>query len=132
MFGLRATPPMKDGRFDVTGEFAYRRVMGGPLRIVLMPLVVQPSWQDAIDLIRGKAGLCPETRAPEVYGHLGFDMERMVIEQLRKNKLDKPGADPRTPVMVQSFSDTSLRKMHDELQVKLPLVFLISGEGRAA
>jgi glycerophosphoryl diester phosphodiesterase len=91
-----------------------------------------PSWQEAIDMIRGKAGLYPETKAPEVYGRLGFDMESLVIEQLRKNKLEKPGADPRTPVIIQSFSDSSLRKMHDELKVKLPLVFLLSGEGRAA
>ena len=90
-----------------------------------------PSWQEAIDTIRGKAGLYPETKAPEVYGKLGFDMERLVIEQLKKNKLDMPGADPRTPVIIQSFSDTSLRKMHEELHVKLPLVFLLSDEGRA-
>jgi len=85
-----------------------------------------PTWQEAIDEIRGKAGLYPETKAPEVYGSRGFDMERLVLDQLRKNGLDKPGADPRTPVIIQSFSDASLRKMTGELGCRLPKLFLIA------
>jgi glycerophosphoryl diester phosphodiesterase len=84
-----------------------------------------PTWQEAIDLIRGKAGLYPETKAPEVYGSRGFDMEKLVIETLQKNKLDQPDADPKTPVIIQSFSPESLRKMRFELKTKLPLVLLI-------
>ncbi len=81
-----------------------------------------PSWQEAIDLIRNKAGLYPETKAPEVYGKRGFNMEKLVLEQLRKNKL--PNA--KTPVIIQSFSPESLQKMKLELKTKVPLVFLIS------
>ena len=44
-----------------------------------------PTWQEAIDLIRGKAGLYPETKGPDVYGSRGFDMEALVIAQLKKN-----------------------------------------------
>jgi glycerophosphoryl diester phosphodiesterase len=84
-----------------------------------------PTWQEAIDLIRGKAGLYPETKAPEVYGNRGFDMEKLVIDALLKNKLDQPTADPKTPVIIQSFSPESLRKMRFELKTKLPLVLLI-------
>ena len=84
-----------------------------------------PSWQEAIDLIRGKAGLYPETKAPEVYGSRGFDMERLVLDVLRKNGLDRPGADPKTPVIIQSFSEASLRKMAG-LGSRLPRLFLIS------
>jgi glycerophosphoryl diester phosphodiesterase len=84
-----------------------------------------PTWQEAIDLIRGKAGLYPETKAPEVYGNRGFDMEKLVIETLKKNKLDQPNADPKTPIIIQSFSPESLHKMRFELKTKLPLVFLI-------
>src|SRR5262245_11196482 len=47
-----------------------------------------PSWQEAIDLVRGHGGLYPETKAPEVYGSRGFDMERLVVESLRQNGLD--------------------------------------------
>jgi len=79
-------------------------------------------------LIRGKAGLYPETKAPEVYGKRGFDMEKLVIEILKKNRLDSPGADPKTPVIIQSFSAESLRKMRSDLMTKLPLTFLIGAD----
>ncbi len=49
-----------------------------------------PTFQEAIDLVRGKAGLYPETKAPEVYGQRGFDMERLVLDVLKKNRLDNP------------------------------------------
>lgn len=81
-----------------------------------------PTWQEAIDLIRGKAGLYPETKAPEYYGSRGFDMEKLVLEQLKKNKLP----DKKTPVIIQSFSPESLRKMKLELKATLPLVLLIN------
>jgi glycerophosphoryl diester phosphodiesterase len=85
-----------------------------------------PTFQEAIDLVRGKAGLYPETKAPESYADRGFSMEKLLIDILKKNKLDKPNADRRTPVIIQSFSAASLRKLFDEYKVKLPLVFLLS------
>ena len=87
-----------------------------------------PTWQEAVDFVRGKAGLYPETKAPEVYGRRGFDMEKLLMESLAKNKLDRPGADPKTPIIIQSFSDASLRKLRDNHKTKLPLVFLIHAD----
>ncbi|MGE0884536.1 MAG: glycerophosphodiester phosphodiesterase family protein [Blastocatellales bacterium] len=87
-----------------------------------------PTWQEAIDLVRGKAGMYPETKAPEVYGRRGFDMEKLLVESLKKNKLDKPGADPKTPIIIQSFSAESLRKLRDVHKTKLTLTFLIGGD----
>lgn len=84
-----------------------------------------PTWQEAIDFVRGKAGLYPETKAPEVYGKRGFDMEKLLMDSLKKNKLDRPGADAKTPIIIQSFSDASLRKLRDAHKTKLPLIFLI-------
>jgi glycerophosphoryl diester phosphodiesterase len=64
-----------------------------------------PTWQEAIDTIRGKAGLCPETKAPDFYGKLGFDMEELVMTVLKKNGLDRPKAsNESTPLYMQSFS----------------------------
>lgn len=83
-----------------------------------------PTWQEAIDLVRGRAGLFPETKAPEVYGRRGFDMEALVLGALRKNGLDRPDADAATPVVIQSFSAESLRKLR-ALGTTLPLVLLI-------
>jgi glycerophosphoryl diester phosphodiesterase len=87
-----------------------------------------PSFQEAIDLVRGKAGLYPETKAPEVYGKRGFDMEKLLIEILKKNRLESPGSDPKTPVIIQSFSAESLRKMKNDFTTRLPLTFLIAGD----
>ncbi len=87
-----------------------------------------PTWQEAIDLVRGKAGLYPETKAPEVYGRRGFDMEKLLVESLKKNKLDKPLADQKTPIIIQSFSAESLRKLRDVYKTKLTLTFLIGGD----
>ena len=84
-----------------------------------------PTFQEAIELVRGKAGLYPETKAPEVYGKRGFDMEKLLVEILKKNKLDSPNSNPKTPVIIQSFSAESLRKMRFDLKTKLPLTFLI-------
>jgi glycerophosphoryl diester phosphodiesterase len=89
-----------------------------------------PTFQEAIDLVRGRAGLYPETKAPEVYGKRGFDMEKLVIEILKKNRLDQPDSDPKTPVIIQSFSAESLRRMRFELKTKLPLTFLIGGDSQ--
>ena len=84
-----------------------------------------PTFQEAIDLVRGKAGLYPETKGPEVYGSRGFDMESLVLAQLKKNGLDTPAADPKTPVIIQSFSAESLQKMR-KMGSKLTLTFLVS------
>ncbi len=91
-----------------------------------------PTWQEAIDLVRGKAGLYPETKAPEVYGQRGFDMERLVLDALKKNSLDKPSrAAQHTPVIIQSFSAESLKKLSGTLKTKLPLVLLVGEEASA-
>jgi len=89
-----------------------------------------PTWTEAIKLIRGKAGLYPETKAPEVYGSRGLDMERLVLAELRRQRLDRRGADRRTPVIIQSFSAASLQKMRGELKTRLPLVLLVGDENK--
>lgn len=82
-----------------------------------------PTWQEAIDEIRGKAGLCPETKSESYYAKLGFQMEKLVAEQLRKNGLDKPGADSRTPVLMQSFSKDSITRLAEN-GIRLPMIWL--------
>lgn len=89
-----------------------------------------PTWQETIDDIRGKAGLYIETKSPEVYGRRGFDMERKVLEQLKRNGLDR-GADSNTPLLIQTFTASSLKRMAVELRTKLPLGLLIGESMRA-
>jgi glycerophosphoryl diester phosphodiesterase len=87
-----------------------------------------PTFQEAIDTVRGKAGLYPETKSPEVYDRSGLEMEKLLVEVLRKNHLDRKGADPKTPIIIQSFSDASLRKLARDFKVTLPLVLLINAD----
>lgn len=90
-----------------------------------------PTFQEAIDLVRGKAGLYPETKAPEVYGARGLDMERLVFDLLKKNRLISGNAARNTPVIIQSFSAESLKKLFNKLKTPLPLVLLVDDQMRA-
>ncbi|MFN2513677.1 MAG: glycerophosphodiester phosphodiesterase family protein [Pyrinomonadaceae bacterium] len=90
-----------------------------------------PTFQEAIDLVRGKAGIYPETKAPEVYNERGFDMERLVIKVLKRNRLDQRSAARHTPVIIQSFSPGSLRRLSGMSKRTLSLVLLVGDEGRA-
>lgn len=83
-----------------------------------------PTFTEAIQAVRGKAGLYPETKEPEVYGKRGFEMEKLLLAELKQHKLDQPNADPKTPVIIQSFSPASLRRLV-ELNSKLTRVFLV-------
>ena len=67
-----------------------------------------PTFQEAIDLVRGKAGLFPELKAPAFYRERGVDMPRLVAAQLARNGLDRKGADPATPLILQSFDRDAL------------------------
>jgi glycerophosphoryl diester phosphodiesterase len=86
-----------------------------------------PTLEEVIGVARGRAGLFPETKSPEVYGERGFDMERLLMDELRAHGLERRGADPATPVYLQSFSPESLHILRHELGVDLHLTFLISG-----
>jgi glycerophosphoryl diester phosphodiesterase len=90
---------------------------------------VIPTWQEAIDEIRGKAGLCPETKGPEFYGKLGFDMEALVMDVLKRNGLDEPKpSNADTPIYLQSFSHPSLEKMRGKYGIKWPVLWLTSAK----
>ena len=91
-----------------------------------------PTFQQMIDMIKGKAGIIPETKAPEVYGRRGMNMEQAVMEALKTNKLDTPGADPTTPVVIQSFSAASLKALRKNHGCKLPLVYLCDASDTTA
>jgi len=91
-----------------------------------------PTWQEAINMVRGRAGLYPETKAPEVYGKLGFNMERLLAESLRRNGLDKPGNPSKSPIVIQSFSPESLKRLSLEYGIQAPLLQLVGTESAAS
>lgn len=83
-----------------------------------------PTLQEMIDAVKGKAGIIPETKSPETYEQSGLAMELLLMEVLKKNGLDRRGANPNTPVVIQSFSLRSLQKIRKEHQCELPLLLL--------
>ncbi len=83
-----------------------------------------PTWQEAVDLLKGRAGLFPELKSPEIHRERGISMEELVLEHLRSNGLDQPGADPETPVILQTFDETAARTLSLELKTELPVVLL--------
>lgn len=79
-----------------------------------------PTFAETIEALRGRAGLFIELKSPERYEGI----ERMVLDELRRSGLDKPGADPRTPVLLQSFTASSLDILTNTLATPLPVHFL--------
>jgi glycerophosphoryl diester phosphodiesterase len=89
-----------------------------------------PTWQEAIEEIKGKAGLCPETKSPDYYTKLGFDMEALVMAELKRNGLDQPRAHSATPVLIQSFSQEGLQKLVTQHEVAWPLLWLTNANSK--
>jgi glycerophosphoryl diester phosphodiesterase len=86
------------------------------------------TFEEAIALVRGKAGLFPELKAPAIYRELGISMESVVASVLRRNGLDRKGADAATPVSLQSFDQGALRTMARELPT-IDRTFLLDARG---
>jgi len=80
------------------------------------------TFQEAIDLVRGKAGLYPELKDPEFYRRRGINPEQLFVDIVRKNRLE---ADPKTPLVLQSFDEATLRASAVDLP-KVPRVFLVA------
>lgn len=80
-----------------------------------------PTFQEAIDVVRGKAGMYPELKDPEFYRQRGIRTDTLLVEMLRRNKLV---ASPKTPVIIQSFDDTALRQLSRDLP-QVPRVYLV-------
>ena len=88
-----------------------------------------PTFEEAVALIRGKAGMYPELKTPEVYTGRDVDFERLVAEALDKHQLRGPRADPKTPIILQTFSESSAKRLAS-MKIGVPVVLLLSnGKG---
>ena len=75
-----------------------------------------PTFQEAIDLVKGKAGLYPELKDPAFYRDRGIHPEALLAEALQRNSLV---ADARSPVIIQSFDPVTVKQLARDLpQVK--------------
>jgi glycerophosphoryl diester phosphodiesterase len=86
------------------------------------------TWQEAIDLVRGKAGLYPELKSPPLYTARGVDMVTLFVESVKKNGLDRPESLKTTPMIVQSFDEPTIRRVAAELPA-VPRILLMESFG---
>jgi glycerophosphoryl diester phosphodiesterase len=82
-----------------------------------------PTLAETIEALRGKSGLFIELKAPEKY----VGIEQMVLDVLKAKGLAEPGADPRTPVLLQTFTASSLKILADT-GTRLPRHFLVGAK----
>jgi glycerophosphoryl diester phosphodiesterase len=80
-----------------------------------------PTFQEAIDLVKGKAGLYPELKDPAFYRGRGVSPEKLLAEILRKNGIAN---DPETPLVIQSFDESTIKMLSTELP-KVSRVWLV-------
>ena len=88
-----------------------------------------PTFDEAVALIRGKAGVYPELKTPEIYEGRDVDFPALVEEALDRLKLRGPGADRTTPIILQTFGESTARALHDR-RIGVPVVLLF--DARAA
>jgi glycerophosphoryl diester phosphodiesterase len=86
-----------------------------------------PTFDEAIALIRGKAGTFPELKTPEIYAGRDVKFEELVAAALDKNGLRGPKADPKTPVILQTFGQPSARKLA-EIKIGVQVVLLLGND----
>lgn len=80
-----------------------------------------PTFREAIDLVRGKAGIYPELKDPAFYRDRGISPEQLFAAALRHTRvLD----DTETPVIVQSFDRETLQRLARDLP-QVPRVWLV-------
>lgn len=88
-----------------------------------------PTFDEAVALIRGKAGLFPELKTPEIYAGRDVNFEKLVADALDRNGLRGPGADPKTPVILQTFGQETARNLA-QMKIGVPVVLLMEYDNR--
>jgi glycerophosphoryl diester phosphodiesterase len=88
-----------------------------------------PTFDEAVALIRGKAGIFPELKTPEIYAGRNVNFEQLVAAALDRNGLRGPKADPKTPVILQTFGRQTARNLAT-MKIGVPIVWLIEYDNR--
>jgi len=70
-----------------------------------------PTFEEAIALVKGKAGLFPELKSPARLNARGVDVEQAVADVLAKHGLRDAQVKGRPAVYLQSFEDRSVRRL---------------------
>ena len=83
-----------------------------------------PTFDEAVALVQGKAGVFPELKTPEVYEGRNVDFERLVADALERNGLRGATADRKTPVILQTFNEGTAKRLA-ALRIGVPVVLLL-------
>jgi glycerophosphoryl diester phosphodiesterase len=82
-----------------------------------------PTFDEAVALIRGKAGIYPELKTPEIYEGRDVDFVALVESALDRLKLRGAAADAKTPVILQTFGESTARALAQR-KIGVPVVLL--------
>ena len=86
-----------------------------------------PTFDEAVALVRGRAGLFPELKTPEVYEGRDVEFETLVAAALDQHGLRGAQADPKSPVILQTFSEVSAKKLA-AMPIGVPVILLLSND----
>ncbi|MCC7031669.1 MAG: hypothetical protein IT179_02425 [Acidobacteria bacterium] len=88
-----------------------------------------PTFDEAVALIEGRAGLFPELKTPDIYEGRDVPFEELVAAALDRHGLRGPDADPKTPIILQTFGEGSARRLAT-MKIGVPVALLIErGDG---
>lgn len=90
------------------------------------------TWDEAVDVVAGRAGLYPELKTPDLYRDRGVDIVAVFAGALKRRGLDVETAiKGRSPLVIQTFDEQALRDAA-RLLPKVPRTMLIGGEALVA
>ena len=87
------------------------------------------TFAEAVEIVRGKAGIYPELKGPEFYAEQGLDITALFMEELKRLGLETPEQDPSTPVIIQCFSGDILKRLK-KMGCRHPKTLLVNEAGK--
>jgi glycerophosphoryl diester phosphodiesterase len=85
------------------------------------------TFDEALAIIKGKAGMFPEIKDPELYANRHVEFENLVAAALDRHQLRGPKGDPKTPVILQTFGPQTARNLA-QMKIGVPVVLLLSDD----
>ena len=70
-----------------------------------------PTWDEAVGLVWGKAGMYPELKTPELYRSRNVDMVEIFARAVRARQQDGARGATRPPLVLQSFAERGVRAL---------------------
>ena len=86
-----------------------------------------PTFAEAVAVIRGRAGVYPELKTPEIYEGRDVDFVGLVETALDRLQLRGPSADASTPVILQTFGESTARALAVR-RIGVPVVLLVDDQ----